>query len=159
MSIRRISDYRNCFLDDANIEELINHPVHISDGVNNSVFIPLCFFGDLPLGRQSSHFQDPVCDLFKRKVVRGQICYEADINQFKKKVDNWDEALQTGFSFIIDTNDEYDVKNLLDNNSSSTLGSARPIYTAVYQQSESDKKINILLKTISIVHVLKKSSD
>ena len=91
--------------------------------------------------------------MFKRKVVRGQICYEADINQLKKKVDNWDEALQKGFSFIIDTNDEYDVKNLLDNNSSSTLGSARPIYTAVYQQSESDKKINIFLKTISIVHV------
>ena len=155
MSIGRISDYRHCFPDDANIEELINHPVHISDGVNKSVFIPFCFFGDLPLGRQSDHFQDPVCDLFKRKVVKGQICYEADINQLKEKVDNWDEALQKGFSFIIDTNDEYDVKNLLENNSSSTsnLGSARPIYTAVYQQSESDKKINIFLKTISIVHV------
>ena len=125
--------------------------------MNKSVFIPFCFFGDLPLGRQSDHFQDPVCDLFKRKVVKGQICYEADINQFKKKVDNWDEALQTGFSFIIDTNDEYDVKNLLDEKSSSSLGSGRPRYRSVYQQSESDKRINILLKTISIVHVLKKS--
>ena len=89
--------------------------------------------------------------------MKGQICYEADINQFKKKVDNWDEALQTGFSFIIDTNDEYDVKNLLDEKSSSSLGSGRPRYRSVYQQSESDKRINILLKTISIVHVLKKS--
>ena len=125
--------------------------------MNYSVFIPLCFFGDLPLGRQSDHFKDPVCDLFKRKVVRGQICYEADINKFKGKVDDWEEALQTGFSFIIDTNDEYDVKNLLDEKSSSSLGSGRPRYRSVYQQSESDKRINILLKTISIVHVLKKS--
>ena len=100
--------------------------------------------------------------MFKRKVVRGQICYEADINHFKERVDNWDEALQKGFSFIIDTNDEYDMKNLLqkNKNSSSSLGSGRPRYksvTSVYQQSESDKRINILLKTISIVHVFKKN--
>ena len=150
MSIGRISDYRHCFPDDANIEELINHPVHISDGVNKSVFIPFCFFGDLPLGRQSGHFQDPVCNLFKRKVVRGQICYEADINKFKGKVDDWEEALQTGFSFIIDTNDEYDVKNLLEKKSSSSLRSGRPRYRTAYQRSVSDKRVNILLKTISI---------
>ena len=140
-------------LDDPNIEELINHPVHISDSTNSSVFIPFCFFGDLPLGRKSGDFQEPVCDLFKRKVVRGQVCYEADINQFKEKVHNWEEALQKGFSFIVDTNDEYDVKNLLDGNSSSIVASGSPRYRTVYQRSESDKRVSILLKTISNVHV------
>ena len=88
--------------------------------------------------------------MFKRKVVRGQICYEADINQFKVKVHDWEEALQNGFSFIIDTNDEYDVKNLLDKNSSSSLGNGRPRHRTVYQRSVSDKRVIIRLKTISI---------
>ena len=90
--------------------------------MNKSVFIPFCFFGDLPLGRQSDHFQDPVCDLFKRKVVKGQICYEADINRHKKNVTNWDEALHGGLNLIIDTNHEYDIKNLFfETENSSTV--------------------------------------
>ena len=82
--------------------------------------------------------------------MKGQICYEADINQFKEKVHDWEEALQNGFSFIIDTNDEYDVKNLIDKKASSSLGNGRPRYRTAYQRSVSDKRVNILLKTISI---------
>lgn len=136
-------------LDD--IEQLINHPVHISDKTNSSVFIPFCFFGGFSLGRESGGFQEPVCDLFKRKVVRGKVCYEADINQFKGKVENWEEALQKGFSFIVDTNDEFDMKNLMEKNSFISSKADGVRYLTVYhsQQSESEKKVNILLKTIS----------
>ena len=77
-----------------------------------------------------------------------QVCYEADINQLMGKVDNWEEALQQGFSFIVDTNDEFDVKNLIDKKSSATLGrERRTVYHS--QQSESDKIVSILLNTIS----------
>ena len=130
---------------------MINHPVHISDNTNSSVFIPFCFFGGFSLGRESGDFQEPVCDLFKRKVVRGQVCYEAEINQFKEKVENWEEALQKGFSFIVDTNDEFDMKNLMEKNSSISQKAEGARYLTVYhsQQSESDKRVNILLNTIS----------
>ena len=57
-----------------------------------------------------------LCSLFRKKIFSGQVCYEADLNQFKNKID-WKKALKKGFSFIIDTNDEYDVKNLFQRKS------------------------------------------
>ena len=66
-----------------NSEELINHPVHISDQTSLGTFIPFCSLGDHIIGRQSGHFQEPVCHLFREKIVRGQLCYEADINKYK----------------------------------------------------------------------------
>ena len=57
-----------------------------------------------------------LCSLFRKKIFSGQVCYEADLNQFKNKID-WKRALKEGFSFIIDTNDEYDVKNLFQRKS------------------------------------------
>ena len=100
------------FIGSPNVEELINHPAHISDRNTISAFIPFCSFGfnvDL-IGEKLSNFQVPVCSLFRKKIFSGQVCYEADINQFKNKI-----------SFIVDTNDEYDVKNLIQRQSSNSL--------------------------------------
>ena len=94
-----------------NAKEFINHPVHISDKKAPSTFIPFCSFGGS--GKELGNFQDSVCKVFREKIVNGQVCYEADVNQYKKDIVNWEEALQKGFSFIVDTNDEYDVKNLI----------------------------------------------
>ena len=79
--------------------------------------------------------------------MRGQICYEADINQLKKKVDNWDEALQKGFSFIIDTNDEYDVKNLFERKSPTRLENTFVFNS--FLETKDDNKFAVMLKTIS----------
>ena len=83
-----------------------------------TAFIPFCFFGeDLTLlGKNVNNFQVPVCDIFRMKIVNGQVCYEADINQYKNKATR--NALIKGLSLIIDTNDEFDVKNLLIRNDS-----------------------------------------
>ena len=48
-------------------------------------------------------------------MVGGDICYQADLKQVKKL--HWKETLQRGLSLIIDTNDEYDVKNLMERKS------------------------------------------
>ena len=89
---------------------MINHPVHISEDNTISALIPFCSLGyDAdPVGKMFDGFQTPVCNLFKEKIVGGQVCYEADINQFKHGV-NWADILTKGFGFIVDTNDEYDV--------------------------------------------------
>ena len=48
-------------------------------------------------------------EVFRPTIVTDQVCYEADMNQFKHEI-NWLETLTKGFGFLVDTNDEYDVK-------------------------------------------------
>ena len=92
------------------------------------------------------NFSDPACNLFIKKIVNGQVCYEADVNQYKK-ITNWKEALQKGFSFIVDTNDEYDVKNLIER-TASERNEKRKINSA-YKQAKKNNYFSILLQTIS----------
>ena len=127
---------------------MINHPVHLSDGKKTSTFIPFCSFGSNVnhFGKMLNNFQVPVCALFKEKVVKGQVCYEADVNQLKNKVD-WKSALQKGLSLIIDTNDEYDVRNLLVKKSTKSLES-RLVFDA-YKEAEEENNLMIMLHTIS----------
>ena len=132
---------------------LINHPVHISNTtLSPSSFIPFCSFGsDIELlGEKLSNFQFPVCNLFREKIVDGQVCYETDLNQLKKgvisKKVHWEDTLHKGLSLIIDTNEEYDVKKLLresedmrDNTNS----------LDIFENSKKENDFRILLKTIS----------
>ena len=77
-------------------------------------------------------------------MIGGEVCYEADLNQFKKNT-NWEDSLQGGFGLIIDTNQEYDVKYLLrkkeerKEEKNKTFKILKP----------SEKKFHITLKTIS----------
>ena len=96
--------------------------------------------------KKLSHFQVPVCSIFRKKVFSGQVCYEADLNQFKNKID-WKTALKKGLSFIIDTNDEYDVTKLFQRKSSTRL--ANNLVFNSFQESEDDNKFAVMLKTIS----------
>ena len=82
--------------------------------------------------------------------MRGQICYEADINHFKEKVDNWEEALNIGFSFFVDTNDEYDVRNLLEKRTQEAETNITRKFSPVLRDAGGDKTFSILLETISI---------
>ena len=93
-----------------------------------------------------SNFQVPVCNLFRKKIFSGQVCYEADLNQFKDKID-WKRALKKGFIFIIDTNDEYDVKNLFQRKSPRSL--ENNLELEIFQETEDDHNFVVMLKTIS----------
>ena len=94
------------------------------------------------IGEKLSDFQVPVCSLFRKKIFSGQVCYEADLNQFKNKID-WKRALKKGFNFIIDTNDEYDVKNLFQRRLENNLE------WDIFKETEDDQKFTVMLKTIS----------
>ena len=131
------------------MEGFINHPVHISDDNGLSAFIPFCSFGTKLSGTEAefNDFQGQFCSLFREKIVDGRVCYEADLNQFKNKLVPWDKTLQAGLRLIIDTTDEYDVKNILEKKSSKTteiLKSFDP-----FQNTEEESSFTILLKTIS----------
>ena len=74
-------------------------------------------------------------------MVGGQVCYEADLNQFKKNT-NWENSLESGFGFIIDNNEEYDVKHLLRKKKEEK----NKAYNIL---KHSEKKVHVTLKTIS----------
>ena len=62
-------------------------------------------------GVKIDKFQVPVCNCFRPKNVKDQLCYEADLNVFKKHID---DLKLLSFSLVIDFNedrvraDEYD---------------------------------------------------
>ena len=76
------------------------------------------------------------------------MCYEADLNQFKTK-ENWDKTLQAGLRLIIDTNVEYDLKNILEKKSSKTKENRKSFDP--FQNTEEESSFTILLKTISSI--------
>ena len=97
------------------------------------------------LGRKVDGFQDPVCNAFTQKIVNNQLCYEVDLNRFRDQVD-WKESLQSGLFFVIDTNDEYDVRKLLTED-----GNIKTVEDKLdsYHNRQLQGKFSILLKTIS----------
>ena len=131
------------------MDGLLNPPPHITDKAGPSAFIPFCFFGDQQIGRVSGNFQAPVCDLFREKRVRGQVCYQADINQFKKDNENWEGALREGFSFVVDTNEEYDVRNLFEETTEGNIRQEKNQLTSLYKQTGAEERFSVMLGTIS----------
>ena len=98
-------------------------------------------------GEELSDFHVPVCRLFKEKIINGQVCYEADLNQYRDRV-NWKEALLSGLSLIIDTNDEYDVKNILEKKEPGLKQISKFFNT--FKDDKEDKSFTLMLRTISI---------
>ena len=127
---------------------MINHPVHINENMISSAFIPFCSFGlsmDI-FGEELPNFHVPVCRLFREKIVDGQVCYEADLNQYRDRV-NWKEALLSGLSLIIDTNDEYDVKYILEKKEPGPKKIEKSFNT--FKDEMKDNTFTLMLKTIS----------
>ena len=134
--------------DSSEVERLISHPVHIEDSRESpSAFIPFCSLGgDLTiLGRKSPHFTVPVCAAFREKIVGGQLCYQAQLHRYGRG--GWKETLQKGLSLVIDTNQEYDVRNLLTRNTNKQI--MDPKTFEAYPQSNEQDSFSILLETIS----------
>ena len=128
---------------------MINHPVHITGKIISSTLIPFCSFGLFEgiLGEESPDFHVPVCRLFREKIVNGQVCYEADLNQYRDRV-NWKEALSSGLTLIIDTNDEYDVKNIMKKKATRQNKIGKLINA--FKDDKKDNTFTLMLKTISI---------
>ena len=128
------------------VERLLNQPVHITDNNKGlAAFIPFCSLGENLIGKKLGKFQ--ACDLFHQKFVSGRLCYEADINQYIKSNGNLGDILNQGFGFIVDTNDEYDVKNIMKQGESRE--NLRNTSLAPYKIIENSNTVEILLNTIS----------
>jgi len=94
-----------------------NHPVHIvtSDKkLSPSALIPFCEFGgNNAMGVKIEQFDDPVCNSFQAKIQNDQLCYEVDLNEYANKV-NMKKAIKSGFRFILDYNEDRQVKRITE---------------------------------------------
>ena len=100
------------------------------------------------VGRNVDHFQAPVCTAFRERVVNDQLCYGIDVNGLRDDLD-WEEALQSGLSLVLDTNQEYDVRNLLTEDGN--IGTEALDILNPYDNIQLQEKFAIFLNTISKV--------
>ena len=97
-----------------------NHPVHIVDKMGKlspSAFIPFCSFGDDldSMSKKIENFSLPVCNSFRALIHKDQLCYQADLEKFRKR-DNFKEQLVNGLVLILDYNED---RSMLSSPSSS----------------------------------------
>ena len=69
-----------------------NHPVHIieeDEELSPTALIPFCTFGGnmSVMGVKIDQFDDPVCSSFRPKIIKDQLCYTVDPNEYKDKID------------------------------------------------------------------------
>ena len=74
------------------LQKMTNHPVHIQekDGqISPTALIPFCEFGGnmSVMGIKIDHFDVPVCNSFRPKIMIDQLCYTVDPNEYKHKID------------------------------------------------------------------------
>ena len=110
MSISKNSFFKTPFADTPYESRISNHPPHIlnNDGTfSPSSFIPFCSFaGNMNItGIYSNKLGITVCNIFKETMVDGQLCYQADFDKLRDKVDN-KKMVTEGFVFLLDYNED-----------------------------------------------------
>ena len=70
----------------------MNHPVHIKEDDGElypTALIPFCEFGGnmSVMGVKIDLIDVPVCNSFRPKIIRDQLCYTVDPNEYKDKID------------------------------------------------------------------------
>ena len=68
----------------------VEHAAHIKDDSSiKTAMIPFCEFGGnmSVMGVKIDQFDVPVCNSFRPKIIRDQLCYTVDPNEYKHKID------------------------------------------------------------------------
>ena len=96
------------------ILKVTNHPVHITDEEGNlspTALIPFCSFSNNMsiMGVKNNNFSLPVCNSFKAKIIRDQLCYQVDPNKYKDKIDLKGEL---SLSIFIDYNEDRELSSI-----------------------------------------------
>ena len=104
------ASFLNYFLDEWLFQQLSNHPPHIVDKegiLSPSALIPFCQFGKTmsEMGVKIKQFKVPVCNSFKPKIINTQLCYEIDLNNYKKPK-SIQSDLKSGLIFFVDYNED-----------------------------------------------------
>ena len=72
------------------IQRITSHPVHLIDNnigtLNPTALVPFCSISDdySVMGVKIDQIDVPVCNSFRPKIIRDQLCYTVDLNEMKK---------------------------------------------------------------------------
>ena len=67
------------------------------------------------VGVKIDQFVDPVCNSFQAKIQNDQLCYEVDLDKIvKEKNIDVEKALKSGLSFVLDYNEDRQLKTFND---------------------------------------------
>ena len=64
------------------------------------------------LGVRNTNFTFPVCSAFKKRIVQGALCYQVNINNFKKSFT--ERELRRGLTFLLDYNEDRQLSENLE---------------------------------------------
>ena len=110
-------------LESETIQEVSNHPVHIQnvdDGhLLPTALIPFCEFGGSisAIGAKIDQLDVPVCNSFRPKILRDQLCYTVDPNKYKDNIKIQRDTLK--LSLYLNYNEDRQVSSLQENLNSS----------------------------------------
>ena len=99
------------------IQRVTSHPVHLIDNnnetLNPTALVPFCSVSDdySTMGVKMDQIDVPVCNSFRPKIIRDQLCYTVDLNKIKQKIDFKDTIT---FSFFIDYNEDRVLSSIYD---------------------------------------------
>ena len=90
------------------IQKLTSHPVHLVDeegNLNPTALVPFCSISDnySAMGVNINHIDVPVCNSFRPKIRKDQLCYTVDLNDIKKKTESQHKVF---FTFFLDFNED-----------------------------------------------------
>ena len=82
-----------------------NHPVHIIDEEERlypTALIPFCAISNnmSAMGVKIEQMDVPVCNSFRPKLLRDQLCYEVDTNKYKDSIDEGELSITLGMPEI-----------------------------------------------------------
>ena len=95
------------------LQKVTNNPVHLIDQDGRlypTALIPFCEFGGnmSAMGVKIDQIDVPVCNSFRPKIIRDQLCYTVDPNKFKHKIDLKGEL---SLSLFIHYNEDRQIEN------------------------------------------------
>ena len=96
------------------LQKLTSHPIHILDEeglLSPTALIPFCSVNDnyFAMGVKIDQLSVPVCNIFRPKLLRDQLCYSVDLNSIKAKFDSKEKVY---FSFFVDYNEDREVATM-----------------------------------------------
>ena len=99
------------------LQRVTSHPVHLIDNnnqtLNPTALVPFCSVSDdySAMGVKIDQIDVPVCNSFRPKMMRDQLCYTVDLNKIKQQIDFKDTIT---FSFFIDYNEDRILSSVYD---------------------------------------------
>ena len=101
------------------------------------------------MGVKIEQFDVPVCNSFKPKVLRDQLCYEVDPNKFINPKFKG-ETLKSGLTFLIDHNEDVQI-SLSEDSHTQTSGQNKSLVRS-FSESVNDEQSQIYLGSIGMIH-------